>query len=261
MKNIKIDKNVIIVIKSLVLTLIAIFVLELILALMRRMGLNILTDSLIGNVLLESVILIVQILIIRKYSKGKILSSIGFSHKKDCFKYILLGICIGLTGTIVLYFVLSIMKLCTFKGIGVTFAMTNTASLFIRCFFAGICEEVFFRGVLLNYLAKRRGKIFGLIISSIIFVAFHTTRYDTLSQLFNVLIMGIVLGYFYIITKSLYLPIGLHFAMDFFSSVPGIFISDVNTKLEQSLFSVSSIIYSCLLVILILIRLKTKKKA
>ena len=259
MRNIKINKNLIIVIKSLVLTLIAIVLLELMLSLMRRADLNIVTDSLIENVLLEIVILIVPILIIRKYSKGELLSSIGVSHNKYSFKHMLIGICTGLVCSVAIYFVLYIMKLYTFKGIGLTFAMTNAASLFIRCFFAGICEEIFFRGVLLNYLARWRGKIFGLIVSSIIFAVFHTTRYDTLSPLFYVLIMGILLGYFYIITKSLYLSIGLHFATDFFINLPCIFISDVNIKLEQNLFSVSSIIYSCLLVILILIRLRIKK--
>lgn len=269
MKKLNINQNLIIAVKALVLTMISIVVLELVLALMRRIGFAILTDSLAGNVLLEITILFASCLTVRKYSKGDFFSSIGFKHQKGNVKYVFRGICIGLIVAVLTYFTVFSARIAIYEGIGFNFYSLKVVlffiiSLFVRCFFAGVCEEVFFRGILLNYLAKYKGKKFGLLVSSLIFAVLHCTRYSEISQLSAVLISGIVLGSIYIITKSLYTSIGLHFALDFFLSIvgpkgePSLFVFNINPKfslayMTQSIFIISLFIELLLLFILFLI--------
>ena len=276
MKKVSINQNITIVIKSLIVTIIAICVLELMLSLMRNVGLNIPNDSLAGNVLLEITILIVQCLIIRKYCKGQFLGSIGLSYDEDSIKYVSKGVCVGLIGTILIYLTIFLMKIGFYEGTGFKFyeskvVLSFIISMFIRAFFAGVCEEVFFRGILLNYLAKYKGKTFGLLVSSLIFTVFHCSRYTDIYQLSSVLLCGISLGYLYIITKSLYMPIGLHFATDFFMNLvslkdqPSLLILDINSRfsvdyLTQTLFILLGVSYVILILILFLIDKISYKK-
>lgn len=276
MKKISMNKNITIVIKSLTTTIIAICALELILSLIRNIGLNIRADSLTGNVLLEITILIVQYLIISKYYKGQFLSSIGLTYDENSIKFIFIGVSIGLIGTILIYLAVFLMQIGFCEGTGFKFyeskiILSFIISIFIRAFFAGVCEEVFFRGTLLNYLTKYKGKTFGILVSSLIFTVFHLSRYIELYQLSSVLLCGITLGYIYVITKSLYMVIGLHFATDFFMNLisvkgqPSLLILNVNSKfslnyLTKTIFILLGALYVILLIILLLIDKTNNKK-
>lgn len=242
-KNLSVNQNLLIIIKSLVFTLAAIVVLEMLLSLARGLGLHLIADSLVGNVLLEAAIFGVQIVILNKYSQGKRLESIGLGRKRNGVRHALVGSFIGLVGIVLIYITVFASKIGVFEGTGFRYhhasiVLLFIVSLFVRAIFAGVCEEVFFRGVLLQYLAKYKGKTFGLIVSSLIFALFHCTRYNDLYQLSSVLLCGIALGYLYLKTKSLYMSIGLHFATDFFINFvgtkdqPSLLILDVPTKLS-----------------------------
>ncbi|MBK1812130.1 CPBP family intramembrane metalloprotease [Clostridium sp. YIM B02505] len=273
MKKIKVNQNLSIVIKSLVLTIIAIVALELVLSLMRSLGLNILNDSLLGNVLLEATIFIVQLIILRKYSKGVVFSSIGLGADRAIGRSVFKGVLIGFIGTLLIYSLIFLLKIAFFEGTSFKYydskiVLFFVISMCIRALFAAVCEEVFFRGVLLNYLGRYKGKMFGLLASSLIFMIFHCTRYNSLYQLSSVLLGGIALGYLYMKTKSLYMSIGLHFATDFFmnlvgpKSQPSVFTFEISSKfdldyLTQSLFILVSVAYLLLLFILFYF-LKTK---
>lgn len=277
MKNIEINKNLKIVIMSLLLTIISICLLGIITHLMIKNNLKIFSNSLMINVILEITILVVQLLIIKKYSHKKFsLSLIGMKFQKNSLQHIFIGTCIGLICCISVYFTLCLIKISVFKGIGFKFynskiVIISIISSFIRAIFAGTCEEIFFRGVLLNYLFRYKGKIFAIIISSIIFLIFHTTRYQNLIELSYVLFMGIVLGYSYIITKSLYFPIGLHFSIDFFTNLvainePNIFIFNIGKNVslnsfEQTIFLLNTIMYLIVLIVLILLNMKINKSS
>lgn len=148
MKFLSINENMFIVIRSLVVTIIAIFILELMLSLMRSIGINILNDSLIGNILLEITILIVQCLIVRKYSNGNFLGSIGLSHDKNSVKYVFSGVFIGLIGTVLIYFVIFLMQIGFYEGTGFKFynlkiVLFFIISMFIRAFLQVFVKKYF----------------------------------------------------------------------------------------------------------------------
>lgn len=271
------NKNLLLVIKSLVFTLLGIIFLETVFILLLKIHINLMQqDGLLANVLLEIVILFVQCLIITNYHKRFSISLLGINFERKDWTFLNYGFCSGFIICALTYFMVFLFKIGFFHGFGFAYYGNLTvtlmvASVFVRAFFAGICEEVFFRGVLLNYLIKFKGKTFGLIVSSTIFAIFHTTRYENLWALLAVLIIGFILGYLYIQTKSLNFSIGFHVATDFFISLagiqnePGLFILSVNPKysinnLEQSIFLFETILCLIFFSILVLINYRNRKK-
>jgi membrane protease YdiL (CAAX protease family) len=86
-------------------------------------------------------------------------------------------------------------------------------------------EELIFRGVLLYILIKRLGPATGIIISAIGFGIYHWFSYGILGNIPAMLmyffvtgIMGLVYGYAYAKTFSLYIPVAIHFAWNFVQS-------------------------------------------
>ncbi|MEM8673384.1 MAG: CPBP family intramembrane glutamic endopeptidase [Cyanobacteria bacterium P01_G01_bin.67] len=73
--------------------------------------------------------------------------------------------------------------------------------------YAPIMEEIFFRGLIFQKLAIRKGIIQGLSISAILFAAIHF-RFDVIP----LFIMGIIASLIYFKTKQLATPIIYHFA-------------------------------------------------
>lgn len=248
MHNINNGESLEIVIKSLLFTIIGILIFSFFLFLIRNLGINILNDSTLVNVLLEVVILTIQIFIIKKYNSRNVLEAIDLDYKKGSINKMLCGLGIGIVEMAVVYCTLFSMKIISYEGNGFEFYSFRSVIIFvitllIRAVFAGVCEEVFFRGVLQKYLSEFKGNILGIIISSIIFMLFHCTRYQTMYQLTSVLTAGIVLGYIYIFTKSLYMSIGLHIATDFFINLVslkgelGLFIVKINESFNEEYFT------------------------
>lgn len=269
MKNIKVNENLLMVMRSITLTIVFVVGLELLILLFRKAGIPVVSDSLTGNVLLEIVILGVQCLVIKKYSSSNIFRELGLSYSRNSLINLIIGIGAGLICCALMYFSVFLMGIGFYEGSGFKFYSFNLVvisifSVIIRAIFASVCEEVFFRGVLLKYLTKYKGKPFGIIVSSAIFALPHITRYKNYNEILSVLIMGIVLGYIYIKTKSLYMSIGLHFAIDFFTSIagtqsePGLFIIGIDPQfgleyLSQSILMIYSILYLILLIIFVLV--------
>ncbi|SFC51677.1 hypothetical protein SAMN05444422_109185 [Halobiforma haloterrestris] len=96
----------------------------------------------------------------------------------------------------------------------------------------GIWEELLFRGLVLKnaaegfhsrWLSERGAVLAGLVASSLLFGVVHVDQATSLPALGFWALMGVVLGSTYIITDSLALPIGLHFATNLaFNNVYGL---------------------------------------
>lgn len=74
------------------------------------------------------------------------------------------------------------------------------------CILAPIIEEILIRGFLLDGLAARYGSVIALLISAALFALLHFNMVQTLSAL----ISGIVLGWLYLKTESLFCCIIAH---------------------------------------------------
>jgi len=96
--------------------------------------------------------------------------------------------------------VLQLVSGKTFKDLMLT--------LLVMAVLPAICEEVFFRGVVLNNLVKRNfGIHLSVWLSAVLFSAIHMEFLGFLSRV----LIGAVLGYAFVYSKSLWLPIILHF--------------------------------------------------
>lgn len=82
--------------------------------------------------------------------------------------------------------------------------------------YVAVSEEMMFRGYLLSGLKKAWGTPYALLMMAVIFAALHLTvtgADETFPALFVLLltIPGIILGWAFLQSRSLWLPIGIHF--------------------------------------------------
>lgn len=240
----KLDKNLKIAIMALILTIIAAGIFGGFTLLMSKTKLELFNNGTVNTLIIEIIVTIVPCLVVKINSGGKFnLELISMKFEGNSLSNFFKGMGISLLMITTLVVTLMVTRIISIKGFGFQFAAVNKVLwsvflVFLVAIFAGICEEIFCRGILLNYLAMWKGKIFALIVSSIVFTAFHITRYQDINSLTNVFLMGIILGITFIVTKSLYMPIGLHFAWDFYLDLwstekdPSLFTVNLNNKFE-----------------------------
>ncbi len=81
-------------------------------------------------------------------------------------------------------------------------------NFFMIALIPAIGEELLFRGVLIRFFKKCFSNIhIAVIVSAVLFSAFHFQFYGFLPRFF----LGLVLGYAFVFTSSLWIPIILHF--------------------------------------------------
>ena len=89
--------------------------------------------------------------------------------------------------------------------------------MFSAIIIAPISEELFFRGVLFNRLKIRKGFVFGLVVSSVIFGLCHFNYPDHFSHIIYTCIMGMTLCILYSRTDNLLLNMVVHSAYNLLS--------------------------------------------
>lgn len=95
-----------------------------------------------------------------------------------------------------------------------------------------ICEELLFRGVIINVL-RERGTAFAIIMSSVMFSLFHFS----LSQLIYPVCFGIILAIVYLRTNNIFFPMLLHFANNALSLTIQFVNHSETTGFEPSVFT------------------------
>ena len=98
---------------------------------------------------------------------------------------------------------------------------------------AGICEELLYRGYLLNLLAETMPNYLAVIVSSLLFGAGHI--YQGLSHVFRSAMFGVILSIIYLLTDSIYLVIFLHIFLDMYSGVMSYICISSKNKLQSTL--------------------------
>jgi len=111
-----------------------------------------------------------------------------------------------------------------------------------------VMEEVLFRGVLFRILEERTGTVISLVVSSLLFGATHLVNVNATpwGAMAIALTGGTMLAAAYTATRSLWFPIGLHFAWNFtHAGVFGIAVSgseDVPNGLLRTTLSGASVV-------------------
>ncbi|MGA1870493.1 MAG: lysostaphin resistance A-like protein [bacterium] len=86
------------------------------------------------------------------------------------------------------------------------------------CFCITGSEEIFYRGIIQRRLTIILNKYWGLLIASIIFAIIGHPNTPLIDNLIWRLPAGIILGYFYLRTGSLFFPICLHCGFNIISA-------------------------------------------
>lgn len=95
-------------------------------------------------------------------------------------------------------------------------------AVFSVCIVAPIYEETIYRGIILNGLSKKYNDKVAIVVSAFLFATMHMN----FQQGINAFLLGIVMGYLYTKTKSLYISIFAHFI----NNGIGIIISSILTE-------------------------------
>jgi len=186
--------------------------------------------NLIKGIIASSFVAFTYIFFYKKYEKREI----GEFSSKGLLKNTILGVLIGTTvqglTIIVIYFWgnFQIISVNPFSSIITPFAIAFSVAIF---------EEILLRGIIFRIVEEKLGSYISLAISAIIFGAVHLLNPDS-SVISSICIgiVGFVFGASYIYSRSLWLPIAIHFSWNFVQS--GIFgaITSGNEK-TSSLFN------------------------
>ena len=87
------------------------------------------------------------------------------------------------------------------------FEMSLLARVVVVALIPSFCEELIFRGVITKRLAQSYSEVKSIVLSAILFSAFHLS----LVQMIPTFLGGLLLGFVYIRTKNIYYAILLHF--------------------------------------------------
>lgn len=138
------------------------------------------------------------------YRKDLSLKQIFNFSKKDLLKHTLIGLIIGIPLGAVEYYILHPAP--AFPSFEIKFLLRDMAYMFL---FVGIAEELLFRGLIQQDIARAFGWKWALFIASAIFAVMHLT-WRSIPEIGFVFIAGIALGALYLKTKSLTAPIIAH---------------------------------------------------
>ena len=171
--------------------------------------------------------------IFRRFIDKESFQSMGF-YSKGYPKETILGLGLGAVmisaGFAILVFIQEI------QWTGTNVVLANILSGICLFLFVAFSEELLLRGYILNNLMKSMHRMVALLISSIFFSLLHILNPDfSWFTFLNILLAGILLGLPYIYTKSLWLPIALHFSWNFFQGT--IFGFNVSGQTTYSLFT------------------------
>ncbi len=103
---------------------------------------------------------------------------------------------------------------------------------------AGFVTEIIFRGILFRIIEDKFGTLIAITFMALLFIVFHLNVEGAtpVSVLSTAMISGMLLSSVYVLTRSLWFPIFLHFGWDF--TEPGIYGAiNPGNSIEQSLFS------------------------
>jgi membrane protease YdiL (CAAX protease family) len=212
-RKIMINKNLKIAIISLILFFIAEFIATEIDCFGEGLKINFIRIYLMSTIISHICVIILQYILVKMYSNN-VIEFVGMKFEKKSLKQFLVGIVIGILAIIIIVFILRFTKFIEFRKIS-SIHYTNIINSFFAAIIVGVVEEIVFRGIILNQLMQFKGEVFAIIISSIIFGLMHAEYYNIPTLLCYTIIFGAVAGGLYIVTKSLYLSIGLHFTINF----------------------------------------------
>jgi uncharacterized protein len=154
------------------------------------------------------------IALVERLTTGKPPAAIGFDPANAVRSFVL-GIVLGAGLFSVVLLELAFEGDYRITGVHVTWSLATAATLLLA---GAAVEELLFRGVLFRLIEEWSGTWIALSISALLFGAAHSFNPGAtwISSASIAVEAGVLLGAAFVVTKNLWLPIGLHFGWNFF---------------------------------------------
>ena len=166
-------------------------------------------------IILQSIGITLAVYTCRKLLDRRSFVSLGLRLNKRALTDFLAGAAISGLALGVLFLGLWVSGLLTVKGVRVDLPMLGY--WVVIWLFVGWGEELWARGYWLQNIAEGGHMLGAVIISSIFFGLLHAGNPNiTALALVNLMLAGVYLAWGYVRTRSLWLPIGLHFGWNLF---------------------------------------------
>jgi membrane protease YdiL (CAAX protease family) len=152
------------------------------------------------------------------FRPGSKVFSFGLMITNKTSKDILLGLIISLLSMIIVLLVGVVFNSAVIVGSECGFSRFLTMTLFILI--SAISEELIFRGIVFQAIYEKFGTLTAILISCMFFALGHifNPNLGWISML-NLVIGGVLMGFMYIQTKSLWLVISFHFSWNWFQAI------------------------------------------
>ena len=178
---------------------------------------------------------IVVVGIFRRFIDEESFKSMGF-YRRGILNETLFGL--GLGALIIATGFVILVSIREINWLGLKLEVDNIFLGFGLFVLVALSEELLLRGYVLNNLMKSMNRLIALAVSAVMFSLIHVFNSNfSWIGFWNLLLAGILLGLPYIYTKSLWLPIALHFSWNFFQGI--IFGFNVSGHVTYSLFTQS----------------------
>jgi uncharacterized protein len=165
-------------------------------------------------------------LLVRMY-EGSRLSAFGMEWSKPSGRELFTGVACGAGAAVVIALIALATNMASKQNVPAQ-AMwpLNLLFIFVLLAFGAVGEELMFRGYAFQLLIRTMGEFAALLPVSVLFGVLHMgNRNVTLMAIFNTIVWGVLLGYAFLRTRALWLPIGLHFGWNAAMPVLGVNLS------------------------------------
>jgi uncharacterized protein len=160
-----------------------------------------------------ALLLFAIVALVERVTVGRTIAQIGFP-RKNAARDFALGLLIGAALFCAVIAQLAATGRYHIDAVHVTADLAIAVLLFLP---GAAIEELLFRGVLFRLLEEWAGTWIALAVSAVLFGLAHLANPGATAEsaLAIALEAGVLLGVAYVVTRSLWLPIGLHFAWNF----------------------------------------------
>lgn len=162
---------------------------------------------------------VISVLIMLKFIDKKELGYIGIKSLKYYYKDLILGLIIGAVLVTLNVILLLLTGDASFSSEILNINVSNSLLKgFLILIVVGFAEETLFRGYFIMTLQQMGKWWISILFSSIIFALLHGGLNDNVTYIgvVNILLAAILLGYMFIKTQSIWMPVGLHITWNYF---------------------------------------------
>lgn len=187
----------------------------------------------LAQVLVESVFIFASLIVSSSRNVEFVKASTynkKFDYKTALLAVVVSVICIFGFSSLTNVFVYSLEKLGYTSQVGsveITNFGTYIIYVIVMCVVPAVFEETLFRSTILSGL-RERGKTFAIVVSALVFMLMHGGPDQTIHQF----ILGVVLGYVFVYSGSIWVTVLIHFLNNFYA-VTAIYLMSFVSSTEE----------------------------